>query len=275
MPPRVIQRVDERRRRQRAARREHVVSDFVPRYYQVYTVLRQRVSQGDWALDTAMPTEENFAASFGVSRVTIRKALNMLEEEKLISRQQGRGTFALSPPRRQDLANFGGLLENIVDFEQHTKVRVLAFQRIALPDDATRLLECTPGSPGVRIVRVRSDSQAPFSYTTCYVPEPEARLLTEESLGNRTVNHALEKAGVVSAAAEQRLSATVAGVEVADQLRIEVGTPLISMTRVMRDAKGRPVEAIHALYRADKYEYRVNLARDRGGEAPRWTVKVE
>lgn len=274
MPPRVIQRVDERRRRQRSARRERVVSDFVPRYYQVYTVLRQRVHDGEWPLDRPMPTEEAFAVAFGVSRVTIRKALNMLDEEKLILRQQGRGTFALAPPRRPDLANFGGLLENIVDFERSTKVRVLSFGKVGLPDDAARLLECAPGSRALRIVRVRSDSQTPFSHTTCYVPEPEADLLSEESLGNRTVSHALEAAGVVTLAAEQRLSATVAGHEIADLLRIDVGAPLISMTRVMRDANRRPVEVIHALYRADKYEYRVNLSRDSGGDAPRWTVKV-
>lgn len=263
------------RPRRRSTRREHVASDFVPRYYQVYTVLRQRVHDGEWPLDAAMPTEENFAAAFGVSRVTIRKALNMLEQERLVLRQQGRGTFALSPPRRRDPANFSGLLENIVDFESRTRVRVLAFDKIALPEEAARLLACPAGTRALRIVRVRSDAHAPFSYTTCYVPEPEADLLTEASLGNRTVSHALETAGVAARAAEQRLSASVAGVEVADHLHIDVGAPLISMTRVMRDASGRPVEALHALYRTDKYEYRVNLSRDDGGEAPRWSVKAE
>ncbi len=263
----------EERRRRRSIRRDHVASDFVPRYYQVYSVLRQRVHDGEWPLDAAMPTEESFAAAFNVSRVTIRKALNMLEQEKLILRQQGRGTFALAPPRRRDPANFSGLVENIADFESRTKVRVLAFGKVTLPDDAARLLECAPGSRALRIVRVRSDSREPFSYTTCYVPEPEADLLTAASLGNRTVSHALETAGVVALAAEQRLSAAIAGVEVADLLRIDVGAPLISMTRVMRDTEGRPVEALHALYRTDKYEYRVNLSRERGGDAPRWTVK--
>lgn len=273
MPPRVS--ASDRRRRQRTATREHVVSAFVPRYYQVYTVIRQRVHEGEWPGDAPMPTEENFATSFGVSRVTIRKALNMLEDEKLILRQQGRGTFALAPPRRQDVANFGGLLENIVDFERRTRVRVISFGKVALPDDVARLLECAPGTPALRIVRVRGDGEAPFSYTVCHVPEPEAAVLDEASLGNRTVSHALESAGVVPAAAEQRLSATVAGVEIAGLLRIDVGAPLISMTRVMRVASGRPVEVIQALYRADKYEYRVNLSRGRSGDAPRWTVKAE
>src|SRR5438034_11640210 len=100
------------RRRQASAGRarhgqvDHVVSDFVPRYYQVYTVLQQRIREGEWPADAPMPTEQEFAASFGVSRVTIRKALNMLQEEKLVDRQQGRGTFALPPPRRHNRANF-------------------------------------------------------------------------------------------------------------------------------------------------------------------------
>jgi GntR family transcriptional regulator len=61
---------------------------------------------------------------------------------------------------------------------------------------------------------------------------------------------------------------------VAKVLKLEVGAPLISMTRVVRNEDGRPVELIQALYRPDKYEYRVNLSRDNGGEAPRWTVKM-
>ena len=269
-------RLNEGTRRRRAARRvDHVVSDFVPRYYQVYTVLAQRVREGEWTGDASMPTEQDFAASFGVSRVTIRKALNMLQEEGLVLRQQGRGTFALPPPqKRQGRANMSGLLENVLDFERHTKVRVLSFGKIALPDEPARLLECPTGTQALKVVRVRSDTQSPFSYTTTYVAEPEANLLDEATLGHQTVSNALGKAGVATVSAEQRLSATVAGVEVARHLRIDVGFPLISMTRVMRDEAGRPVELIEALYRPDRYEYRVNLSRDHG-DAPRWTVKMD
>ena len=260
------------RGRVRKAAADFVVSDFVPRYYQVYVVLQQRIREGEWASDAPMPTEQEFAAKFGVSRVTVRKALNMLQAEKLISRQQGRGTFCLPPPRRNNRANFSGLLENIIDFELHTKVRVLSFEKIALPYQVGQLLECKSGATGLKIVRVRSDNEAPFSYTTCYLPEPEADLVSRESLGNRTVLASLTTAGVIAVTAEQRLSATVADVDIAKYLKLEVGAPLISMTRVVRNETGRPVELIRALYRPDKYEYRVNLSRDRAGQAPRWTV---
>jgi GntR family transcriptional regulator len=253
---------------------DRVVSEFVPRYYQVYAMIQQRLREGEWSPDEAMPTEQEFADSFGVSRVTIRKALNMLEEQKLILRQQGRGTFASRAPRKQNRLNFSGLLENIVDFERHTKVRVLFFGKVALPEHLASSLASTPNANALKIVRVRSDSQSPFSHTTCYVPEPEADLLTEETLGNRTVIAALEAAGVAAATAEQRLSATAADVEIARLLKLEVGAPLIAMTRVVRNEEDRPVELLQALYRPDKYEYRVNLSRDQESAAPRWTVTI-
>jgi GntR family transcriptional regulator len=249
---------------------DHALSDFVPRYYQVYVVLQQRIRDGEWTSDAAMPTEQEFAASFGVSRVTIRKALNMLEEEKLILRQQGRGTFALPPPRAGTRADFSGFLESIVDVEKRTKVRVLQFEKVGLPNDVADLLACPRGASGLKIVRVRMDNDAPFSFSTCYVPEPEADRVTQEALGNRTVLATLCAAGVVPATAEQRLGATVADVEVARHLKIEVSAPLITLTRVVRDEDKRPIELIRAFYRPDKYEYRVTLSRDSGGEAPRW-----
>ena len=253
---------------------DRVASEFVPRYYQVYSMIQQRLREGEWAPEKPMPTEQEFAALFGVSRVTVRKALNMLQEDKLILRQQGRGTFASRAPRRHDPANFSGLLENIADFELHTKVRVLFFDKVALPEQIAPLLECAPNARALKVVRVRSDAHSPFSHTTCYIPEPEADLVTEESLGNRTMIAALSAAGVAAVTAEQRLSATAAGVEVAKLLRLEVGAPLISMSRVVRNEADRPVELLQALYRPDKYEYRVNLSREKGATAPRWTVKM-
>ena len=253
---------------------DRLVSDYIPRYYQVYTAIRQRIRDGEWSPETPMPTEEELAASYSVSRVTVRKALSMLEEEKLVLRQQGRGTFALPLPRRQNRANFSGLLENVRDFERKTKVRVVFFGKVALPEEVARLLACPPAARGLKIVRVRSDSQSPFSHTPCYLPEPEADLVTEVSLGNRTVIAVLGAAGVSATSAEQRLSATAADVEVAKLLKIDVGAPLISMARIVRNEDDRPVEYIEAFYRPDKFEYRVNLSRNKERAAPRWTVKI-
>ncbi|MFO1307660.1 MAG: GntR family transcriptional regulator [Burkholderiales bacterium] len=257
----------------RSTSRDRVIADVVPRYYQVYSVLQQRIRAGVWPSERPMPAEEALSAEFSVSRVTIRRALTMLETEGLIVRQQGRGTFAAPPPSNGAPKNFGGLLESVADAEHRTSVRILSFDHVVLPDDTARWLECPPKSTGLRIERVRSDRDGPFSYTECYLREPEAALVTLEALGNRTVLSMLLAAGVSAAAAEQRISATLADVEVARRLKIEVSAPLIKLTRVVRNPEGRPIELIHGLYRPDRYEYRIKLSRDRAGEAPQWTLK--
>ncbi|MCE7876806.1 MAG: GntR family transcriptional regulator [Betaproteobacteria bacterium PRO3] len=253
--------------------RDRVIADVVPRYYQVYSVLQQRIRAGIWPPERPMPAEEALSTEFGVSRVTVRRALTMLEAEALIVRQQGRGTFATPPPPNGAPMNFGGLLESVADAEHRTTVRILAFDQVALPDDAARWLECPPRSAGLRIERVRSDRDGPFSYTECYLRAPEAALVTREALGNRTVLSMLLTAGILAAAAEQRISATLADVDVARRLKIEVSAPLIKLTRVVRSPEGRPIELIHGLYRPDRYEYRLKLSCDRAGVAPQWTVK--
>ena len=251
---------------------QRAVSEFVPRYYQIYARIQQRLREGEWTPDQPMPTEQEFAESFRVSRVTVRKALNMLEEERLIVRQQGRGTFASRPVRRRARTDLSGLLENMADFEQNTRVRVLSFGHVALPEEQAMLLELAPGASALRIERVRSDGRSPFSHTICYVPNPEAKLVELESLGNRTVIRVLEDAGVKIIGAEQRLGAVAAGVDIAELLKLPGGAPLISMTRVVRNDMGRPVELLYTLYRPDRFEYRVNLSRDRGSAAPHWTA---
>lgn len=251
---------------------QRAVSEFVPRYYQIYAMIQQRLRDGEWSPDHPMPTEQEFADSFRVSRVTVRKALNMLEEERLIVRQQGRGTFASRPARRRARTDLSGLLENMADFEQNTRVRVLSFGYVPLPEEQAALLELPTGTSALRIERVRSDSSSPFSHTICYVPTPEAELVELESLGNRTVIRVLEDAGVKVTDAEQRLGAVAASVDIAELLKLPGGAPLIAMTRVVRNDKARPVELLYTLYRPDRFEYRVNLSRDRGSSAPRWTA---
>ncbi|MCC6869093.1 MAG: GntR family transcriptional regulator [Burkholderiales bacterium] len=260
------------RTRAAAATRPQLVSDVVPRYYQVYSLLRQRLLAGAWPPERAMPTEESFAAEFAVARVTIRNALRLLEQEKLVVRVRGRGTFAVAAQAPGRL-NFGGLLEAVADVERKTHVRLLSFERLALPAEAAQLLECPVGSVGVAIERVRSDRQGPFSYTRCFLREPEAALVTRDRIGNRTVLATLVAAGVQAGAAEQRVSATLADVEVARLLHVDVGAPLVKLTRIVRNADERPIELIQGLYRPDRYEYRVKVSRSAGGETPQWVLK--
>ncbi len=253
-------------------RADHDVQDVIPLYFRIYLVLQQRIRAGEWSSDQAMPSEQELSATFKVSRVTIRKAMNLLEEAGLVLRQRGRGTFARNDAAAQgDDPSFSGLLENIRDFELNTTVRILEFQPTAAPERIAEQLGLARGASCLKIVRVRSSARAPFSYSTCWVPYPEAEALSREGLGSRTVIASLEAGGIASAAADQRLTAVLADTEIAGHLRVPVGSPLISMRRSVADRAGRVIELIEILYRPDRFEYRVSLSREGGqGAPPRW-----
>ena len=255
-----------------AKRAEHDVHDVIPLYFRIYLVLQQRIRAGEWDRGTPLPSEQELAQSFQVSRVTIRKAMNLLEEADLVSRQRGRGTFAKAEAAAQGGdPSFSGLLENIRDFERDTQVRILEFKPTPVPEPVAERLGVERGTVCLKIVRVRSSGRAPFSHSTCWVPFPEAEALSREGLGSRTVIASLEAGGIVSVAADQRLTAVLADTDIAEQLRVPVGSPLISMRRSVTDRAGRVIELIEILYRPDRFEYRVSLSREGGqGAPPRW-----
>ncbi|WP_349361189.1 GntR family transcriptional regulator [Stappia sp.] len=243
----------------------------IPRYHRLYAALRQKIVAGVWPPPRPLPTEAELAAFYGVSRVTVRRAMVLLEEQSLIWRQRGRGTFVNDAVLGGgDRSNFGGLLENINDFQLVTTVEPIRFATLAANAEVARRLEVAGGSDVLQVVRVRHRPDGPISHVTCHVRFPEADSIDPDLLGNRPVLAALEAAGIRVDRVEQGLSAVNAEGEVAERLDVPVGTALISMWRVVRDTVGRPVQFIRSLYRPDRYEYRVGLSRHAGATPPRW-----
>ena len=248
------------------------VSHVLPLYFQTFVILQQQIKEGLWPATAPILSENELAERFGVSRVTIRKAMALLEKQNYIVRQRGRGTYVNEAVVERDRrTNFSGLLENILDFQQRTTVKILSFGKVTAPEAVAKRLQLKVGDDVLRVVRIRSDGRTPISHVTGYVPYPEADLLNKAELGNNTLISSLEAAGLRASSAEQGLSATLADAELSGLLKIEIGAPLISMWRTVKDLSDRPIEHMRTLYRPDRYEYRVVLSRDAVSQSPRWS----
>jgi GntR family transcriptional regulator len=109
----------------------------------------------------------------------------------------------------------------------------------------------------------------PLGYITTFVPLDIAARIDVGDMARRPMLELLGSAGVDIGEAEQLIGATLAGVEAARALGVEVGAPLLRLVRVVFDSKQRPVERVIALYRADAYQYRMRLGRTRAEEPNR------
>lgn len=244
-----------------AARRGSLAS---PRYHQVYVTLRSWVRDGSYRPGERIPTEPELCRLFGVSRITIRKAIDELAREGWLVRQQGRGTFVqLSAARTAASIDLDEARQQVAGFTAATEVVDLASADVE-PDEETRAaLQLGPDAAVRRSSHVRQLRGVRLGLITTYVPVDVAARVGEEALARQSMFELLDKAGIDVAEADQLIGATLAGVEAALALGVEIGAPLLRLTRVVFDVAGRPVERVVALYRADAYQYHTRLRRVR------------
>lgn len=238
----------------------------LPKYHQIYLVLREQLQEG--VHDGGLPSELTLVRQFGVARVTIRRALQMLATEGLIKRAPGRGTTRIPPavPRVNE-APVNSLLRHLVSMGCITSVKILEVCMATAPDPVASALELAPGSRTQKAVRVRSTRQGPVSLITTYLPESVALGIDAAALNAIPMLTLLERSGVALGEASQQISARLADALAAEQLQLPVGSALLSVTRVVRDTHRRPVQWLHGLYRPDRYHYELRLGGPRSLDA--------
>ncbi|CAN1525798.1 PhnF Transcriptional regulators [Rhabdaerophilaceae bacterium] len=238
----------------------------------IYLLLKEQILKGAVPAGHRLPSEPQLAASHRLSRVTIRRALEGLERDGLIRRQSGAGTFVLDHSGRKGvIGDLSNMLAHLVAMGRATRAKLLSFSYGMPPQPVAEALRLGPGERTQHSVRVRYIDDTPFSHLTTYVPERIGVTYSEADLASTPLLALLERSGVVADKANQTISATLAGPEISEILAVEIGSPLIAMTRVVLDDEGRGVEHLSALYRPDLHTFQMEMTRTGVGTERRWS----
>jgi len=239
-----------------------------PLYHQIYLVLRARIVEGAYPYNSVLPGEQELGRSFGVSRITIKRALSELAAEGFVSRHRGRGTvvrFRIPSPIIK--ASFDGLFDNLRMMGLKTEAALLEFEERPAPPAVAEALEIAAETPVQRAVRLRSIEGEPFSYLITHVPLNVASHIRPDDLTTTPLLALLERAGVRPNSARQTISAATANPPISTALGLPVSAPVMKITRVVKDESQKPVQHIVAYYRPDRFEYEMKLTRLGAGEA--------
>ncbi|WP_264841921.1 GntR family transcriptional regulator [Caldinitratiruptor microaerophilus] len=233
----------------------------IPLYHQLKSDLAARIAGGEWRPDEPIPSERELIERYGVSRTTVRQAISDLVAAGLLYRVQGRGTFVAPPHIVQTLAELTGFAEELRLRGLDPDVRVLDAHDAPLPPEPARALGMAPGEPAWRVRRVVSVDRSPLFVDDSYF-HPELRdALSGRDVAGTSFYALLESKGWVIVRGEQRIAATLLDEAAAGLLRVPPGAPALAITRVTFAEGDRPVEWARALYRADRYQYLVELRR--------------
>ncbi|USI72746.1 GntR family transcriptional regulator [Sphingomonas morindae] len=233
-----------------------------PLYLQLQAVLRKAIDEGALAPGDALPSERDLCEHYGISRITIRRALGGLVGEGRLVRRQGAGTFVsdrrAAPERvEKSFANLSSFSEDMESRGLVPSSEWLSRTRGLVTPDEALALALSPGSPVYRLHRLRRADGRPMAIEHSTIP---AYCLPEPALAERSLYVALAAHGYAPDRALQRLRAVNFGPEEAALLAVDEGAAglLIERRSFLRD--GRAVELTRSFYRGDAYDFVAELS---------------
>lgn len=228
-----------------------------PAYLRLASTLRGLIELGKLRGGDGLPSERDLAQAAGLSRVTVRKTLDVLASEGLVERRQGAGSF-VARQIEQPASVLIGFTEDMERRGAEAASQVIR-KALGLPDPSETLkLGLSPGERVLRLSRVRLSDGAPLAIEHAVVP---AAALSPGDLG-ASLYAALRAQGNAPVRALQRVQAGIASPEEAALLELSPGSPVLRIERRSFLANGRPIEVTVSAYRGDKYDFIAELTLD-------------
>ena len=236
-----------------------------PRHEQVSTWIRERIESGHYGPDDQLPSESRLVDRFGVSRITVRRALQTLESEGLIYRRQGLGSFVRDQRLRQGLVRLTDFAEDMESAGLRAGSRVVGREMEPAPGRIATALGVDEGATVMRLDRLRLGDGEPIAYDRTWLPPFFAQLLDGRDLAHETIYQVLERdLGITMERGRFRFEAVNAPAEIGQALGVPWGRALLLVERVTYAEGGRSVYFQQRFYRSDRVAYELDLEREPG-----------
>jgi GntR family transcriptional regulator len=237
-------------------------------YIQVASVMRQRIETGFWGEGARISTIEDLETEFGVARVTIRQAVEILRAEGLLDAQQGRGTFVSGKPKKKHWLNLGGDFESILDSIKNNVLRmVFTEENVAPPTLADG--EGRPAEAYAFLRSVQYNNEEPFSVVNLYLAQHIFSRDRKRFTHAAALPKIMEMEGISIAHAYQTVTIGVADPETAELLKIGLGEPTADCRMILTDSNGTAIYVANMHYHARCFALRNDLLEKSGKKSRR------
>jgi len=232
----------------------------IPLHFQIGDYLMMRLGDGDLRPGDKLPSEEDLQKIFGVSRMTVRKALDNLREKGLVEKSQGKSTRWTARAFSVKREKLSGFNRYVSDVTRETKLKVLAKTQELATTEVAKALNLLPNSEVTAFRRVRFLEDAPVAFSiSCLPPRIGSKILTRY-LQKKTMLETLETVLKLNLSAiDYEVEVHRADQEIAENLRVQVLDPVLKIGSRIIDDHGLPVECSSNFVVENKYKFGISL----------------
>ncbi len=227
-------------------------------YNQLKSKIREKIETGEWAEEQKIPTEKELCEMFSVSRITARKAIADLQEENLLIKKQGKGTFVKRSQINQNLKKFYSFSEELAKKGIEERAEMLEFEVICPDDQIQKVMNLDLDEKVFVIKRLRLLDEKPYAIEISYIPMKFSPELTREIVDRNGLYNSLQAYGVKLEHATENFSAVNLRKEEAYHLNATLNEAGIKLTRKTYQNKDM-VEYCRSIIRGDVFTYTVDL----------------
>ncbi len=228
----------------------------LPLYHQIKERIRERIAKGEYGPDERIPSENELANHYQVSRNTAKQAIADLVSEGILFREQGRGTF-VSPKKM-----FHGIGESFSFYEEVSKsgrkltTRILAQKEMSASVDTAQVLKISPRDPIFVLRRLRLLDDKPLSLQVSFIPKALCPALLDYDLEQESLFAVLSRQfNLVPQRAEEYLDCQPASDYESEPMQVAKGTPLYHLHRITYDTEGRVMEVVRTYLPIDRCRF--------------------
>jgi GntR family transcriptional regulator len=228
-------------------------------YFQLHQHLVERIRAGEFGPGDPLPTEKELGDQYGVSRITVRRALDALADERLISRRRGVRTFVVEPPVKSVVLT--GSLDDVLSYGSNLSLKLLSKEQVDPSPLVAQSLGLGPGERVVRFEVIASSGGEPFAHAEFFLPAAVGALVEDADLREHVpiLKEIERKLGRRITRADQTVEPAMADRVMADYLGMKPRSPLLKVVRTYYSESGGPVKTDIVRYNPERYRYTVQL----------------
>jgi GntR family transcriptional regulator len=250
----------------------------LPAYYQIKQIVKGWIVNKEFNVGEKIPSENELAAMFNVSRLTVRQAISQLVQEGFLTSKRGGGTFVTCSENliKSFSVEATGFMDDLFYQVSKSKIKSVEMTRMAVPKLTKEKLELGDKDKEIiQIKRVRFLEDKSFAYTVNHLPIEIGTKIREKDLYGKALLRIMEEdLGITFTEAYQTIEASFANQEVAEKLGVPSGSPVLFVERIMYGKNKKPIELVQSSYRGDLYKYIIRLKNIKRKEGNIWVHRA-